>query len=68
MSLELKSVRLQRYNASELYWEVPGSNLGRGIVCPDRGIHGFLATLKANDGIDKISQHQFPFACCQIDD
>jgi hypothetical protein len=45
-------VWLESYKASHLYWDVPGSNLGRGINYADRGIYGFVATVHANNGIN----------------
>jgi hypothetical protein len=50
-------VPLRSYNASDFYWDVPGSNFGQSIDHPERGICGFAATIQANDGIDTKSVH-----------
>jgi hypothetical protein len=63
-----QSVQLQSYNASDLYWDVPCSDLGWGIDYSDRGIRSFPATIQAYNGIDKISEQQLPFECFQIHD
>jgi hypothetical protein len=50
-----QSVRLQSYNASDLYLDVLASNLCRGIYCSDRGIRCLPATVQANEGIEAAS-------------
>jgi hypothetical protein len=68
MSLELTLFRYEATTLLTFYWDLSSYNFGWGVDSPDRGICGFAATVQANDGIDKVSPQQLPFACCQIHD